>query len=243
MPSRVSAHRLRGARDTSAPHGGVVEPLGQVGVERVLAGVAAGTVPAVVAQGDGLGERHVEPAGPGDGRGHLGHLEGVGQPGPLVVVGEDEDLGLAGQPAEGGGVQDAVPVALEAGAPRVGLLGRARTTRPRRPGRPGGEAASSSSSSRSLAPAGPGPAGAAPTVRGDSGAIGRRSRHGPGAPVPSSRPSWLPSGRCVPCARPCARPCAPWRRAWAWPPCPTVCPAAVTSGGRPADRRSSAGPS
>ena len=57
-------------------------------------------------------------------RGHLGHLEGVGQPGALVVVGEDEDLGLAGQAPEGGGVQDAVAVALEAGAPGVGRLGR-----------------------------------------------------------------------------------------------------------------------
>ena len=62
--------------------------------------------------------------------GHLGHLEGVGEPGALVVVGEDEDLGLAGQPAEGGRVQDAVAVALEAGAQRVGPSSTARRPAP-----------------------------------------------------------------------------------------------------------------
>ncbi len=39
-----------------------------------------------------------------------------------MVVGEDEHLRLAGQPAEGGGVEDAVAVALEAGAPWIWLL-------------------------------------------------------------------------------------------------------------------------
>ena len=87
-------------------------------------------MPAVVAEGDGLGERDVQPAGPGDGGGDLRHLERVGQPGALVVLGEDEDLGLAGQAAEGGGVEDAVAVALEAGAPRVGLLGPGRSPAP-----------------------------------------------------------------------------------------------------------------
>ena len=87
---------------------GVVEALGQIGIQSVLAGVAARSVPAVVAEGDGLGQGHVEPARPGHRRRHLGHLEGVGQPGPLVVGGVDEDLGLAGQAAERGGVQDAV---------------------------------------------------------------------------------------------------------------------------------------
>ena len=109
-------------RHVGAP-GGVVEAARDVGGEGVLAGVAAGAVPAVVPEGDGLGQRHVEPAGPGDAGGHLGHLEGVGEPGALVVVGEDEDLGLAGQPPERRRVQDPVAVALEAGAPRVGLLG------------------------------------------------------------------------------------------------------------------------
>ena len=123
MPSTVSAHRLSGARETDGAPRRVVEPAGHVGVERVLAGVPARPVPAVVPEGDGLGEGHVEPAGPGDGRGDLRHLERVGEAGALVVLGEDEDLGLAGQPAERGGVEDAVAVALEAGAPGIGLLG------------------------------------------------------------------------------------------------------------------------
>ena len=85
--------------------------------------MAAGAVAAVVAEGDGLGEGDVEAERPGHRRGDLGDLEGVGEPGALVVVGEDEHLGLAGQPAERRGVEDAVAVALEAGAPLVGLLG------------------------------------------------------------------------------------------------------------------------
>ena len=111
----------------------MVEPPGHVGVERVLAGVPAGPVPAVVAEGDGLGQGDVQPAGPRDGRGDLRHLERVGEAGALVVLGEDEDLGLAGQPAERGGVQDAVAVALEAGAPGIGLLGRGPVAGVRRP--------------------------------------------------------------------------------------------------------------
>jgi hypothetical protein len=62
----------------------------------------------------------------------LGDLERVRQPGPLMVVGEHEDLGLAGEPTERRGVQDAVAVALEAGAERVGLLRRSRDHRHRR---------------------------------------------------------------------------------------------------------------
>jgi hypothetical protein len=118
----LGAEVERGQRDVRPP-GGVVEAAREEGVERVLAGVPAGPVPAVVAQGDRLGQGHIEPAGPGDGRGHLGHLECVGEAGPLMVLGEDEHLGLAGQAAERGGVEDPVPVPLEAGAPGVRFLG------------------------------------------------------------------------------------------------------------------------
>ena len=118
---RLGAQVERRQDHVGAPHR-VVVPLGHVGAQRVLAGVPARAVAAVVAEGDGLGERDVEPERGGDAAGHLGHLEGVGEAGALVVVREDEDLGLAGQPAEGGGVEDAVPIALEAGAPRVRLL-------------------------------------------------------------------------------------------------------------------------
>ena len=92
--------------------------------------MAAGSVAAVVAQGDGIGERDVDPRRAGDRRGDLGDLQRVGQPGPLVVGGVDHDLGLAGQPAEGGGVHDPVPVPLEAGALLVRLLRPARWPAP-----------------------------------------------------------------------------------------------------------------
>ena len=53
---------------------------------------------------------------------YLGHLEGVGQSGALMVRREDEDLRLAGQPAERGRVKDPIPVALEACPPGIGVL-------------------------------------------------------------------------------------------------------------------------
>ena len=76
------------------------------------------------AERHGLGQGHIEPEGSGDPRGHLGHLEGVGQSSSLVVVGEHEDLGLARQAAKGGSMEDPVAIALEAGAPWVRLLGK-----------------------------------------------------------------------------------------------------------------------
>ena len=129
MPSRVSAHRFSGASTTSAPHGPVVVALGDEGVERVLAGVPAGSVAAVVTQGDRVDQGHVGPDPAGDRGGDLGDLQRVGQPGPLVVTGVDHDLGLAGQPAERGRVHDPVPVPLEAGALGVRFLGPARFPR------------------------------------------------------------------------------------------------------------------
>ncbi len=85
MPSRVSTQRLSGASETSAPHRGVVEPSVEVGGEGVLAGVPARSVPAVVPEGDGLGERDVQahrpgrsrwPPGPPRGRGSAGSAGG-----------------------------------------------------------------------------------------------------------------------------------------------------------------------
>ena len=114
---RLGAQVERRQGDVGAPDG-VVVPLGDEQVERVLARVATGPVAAVVPEGDGFGERHVQPQRPRDRGGDLGDLERVGEPGPLVVVGEDEHLRLAGQPAKGAGVQDAVAVAFEARAVR-----------------------------------------------------------------------------------------------------------------------------
>ena len=96
---RLGAQVERAQRDVGAPRGVVVAAV-DVRRQGVLAGVAARPVAAVVAEGDGLGQGDVEPEHAGDGRGDLGDLEGVGEAGALVVVGEHEHLGLAGQAAE-----------------------------------------------------------------------------------------------------------------------------------------------
>ena len=49
----------------------------------------------IMAQGDGLCEIFIEPQGPGDGSGDLGHLQSVGQSGPVVVsLRRQKHLGL-----------------------------------------------------------------------------------------------------------------------------------------------------
>ena len=86
-------------------------------VEGAFAGVAEGGVADVVDQGEGLGEVLVEAEGGGDGAGDLGDLDGVGEAAAEVVGGAaGEDLGLAGEAAEGAGLDDALAVALEGGA-------------------------------------------------------------------------------------------------------------------------------
>ncbi len=94
----------------------------QVRAEGILARVAAGAVPAIVAERDRLGECDIESERPRDRDCDLGHLEGVGQASALVVVGEDEDLGLACQTPERRRMQDAVTVAFETGAELIGFL-------------------------------------------------------------------------------------------------------------------------
>ena len=96
----------------------VVEPsVGLHGaVQLVLARMSERGMSQVVRQGDGLGEVGLQAQGRGEGPGDLGHLEGMGQAGAVVIalVG-DEDLGLLLQPPEGRGVDDPVPVAGEGG--------------------------------------------------------------------------------------------------------------------------------
>jgi len=92
-------------------------------VQFLLAGVAEGGVPQVVGQSHGLHQVDVQPQRRGDAPRDLAHLEGVGEPRPVeVAFGDDEDLRLMLQPPEGGGVQDAVPVALEFGPVGIGAL-------------------------------------------------------------------------------------------------------------------------
>ena len=88
-------------------------------VERVLAGMAEGRVAEVVRQRQRLGQVLVEPQRAGQRAGDLRHLDRVGQPRAVVVaLVVDEDLRLVLQAAEGGGMDDAVAVALERAARR-----------------------------------------------------------------------------------------------------------------------------
>ena len=112
----------------------MVEPLCQERAKGVLAGMPAGPVTAVVAEGDRFGQCDVQPAGACDATGDLGHLQGVGQPGALVVGGKDEDLSLPSQPAEWSGMEDSVSIPLEAGSPSIGFLGSLSIPGPDRPG-------------------------------------------------------------------------------------------------------------
>ena len=140
----LGAQVERGQHHVRAPHRVVVAA--DERTERLLAGVAAGPVTAVVAQGDGLGQRQVQSQRAGDGHRHLRHLERMGQSGALVVGREHEDLGLARQSTEGAGVQDAIAVALEAGAYRIGRLRRARDPAPQARVAPGASVAASAAS-------------------------------------------------------------------------------------------------
>jgi hypothetical protein len=90
-------------------------------------------------QGDGLRQVIVEPEGPGDGPGDLGHFEGMRQARPIVVPERgQEDLGLVLEAAEGLGMDDPVTVPLEVGpedvlgfrtCPALGVLAQARLGR------------------------------------------------------------------------------------------------------------------
>src|ERR687886_1387976 len=76
--------------------------------------VAEGGMSEVVTQSYGLGQVFVEAEGAGYSPCDLHHLERMGQAGTVVVtVGGDKDLGLVHKAAEGFGVGNTVPVALE----------------------------------------------------------------------------------------------------------------------------------
>ena len=97
---------------------------GEAAIERALAGMAERRMAEIVRQRQRLGEILVEAERAGERAGDLGHFQRVGQPGAEVIaLVEDEDLGLVREPAEGGGMDDAVAVAAE------GVAGRARRLR------------------------------------------------------------------------------------------------------------------
>ena len=97
------------------------------GVERVLAGMAERRVAEVVAERHRFGEVVVEAERARERPGDFRHLDRMGEPGAeMVALVVDEDLGLVGEAAEGGRVDDAVAVPLEVGAGRGGRLGEPR---------------------------------------------------------------------------------------------------------------------
>src|SRR4029077_9744509 len=91
--------------------------------------MAERSVPHVVPQRDrfreGLVERECRGQGPGD----LGHVQGVGETGDVVVAfGVEEDLRLVLEATERLGMNDPVPVPLERGSEWIGLLQPGSTT-------------------------------------------------------------------------------------------------------------------
>jgi hypothetical protein len=112
---------------------------GDEGVEGVFAGMASGSVPTIVTERDRLGESNIEPERTRDGCGDLCDLQGVCEPCSLVVVGEDEDLGLASEAAKCRGMKDAVAITFEAGPVVVGLFGNGSVSGTDSTGCPTGE--------------------------------------------------------------------------------------------------------
>jgi hypothetical protein len=74
-------------------------------------------VPKIMGEANGLGQNLVELQRPRDGARDLRHLERVRQPRLVqIALVIDEHLGLVDQPAERGGMHDAIAVALIFGA-------------------------------------------------------------------------------------------------------------------------------
>ena len=82
------------------PHG-VVVATGDERIEGVFAGVPAWAMPTIVAEGDCFSERDVETETSRNRRCHLCDFECVCEPGALMVVGKNKDLGFSRKPTEG----------------------------------------------------------------------------------------------------------------------------------------------
>ena len=109
-------------------------------LQRVLAGMAERRVAEIVGERQRLGQILVEPQRAADRAGDLRDLQAVGQArAEVVALVIDEDLGLVFEPAERGGMDDAVAVALEAGAGAAFRLGVEAAATGRRAARPWGE--------------------------------------------------------------------------------------------------------
>src|SRR5690606_37633365 len=104
-------------------------------VERLLARMAEGRVADVVRQAERFGQVLVETQSSREYAADLCHLEAVRQPhAKMIAIGRDEDLGLAGQAAEGDRMDDPVAVALEFAARSAAALVALREFAPARRG-------------------------------------------------------------------------------------------------------------
>ena len=111
----------------------VTEAILQEMIQRPFSDMAERGVPEIMPQGDGLCQILVQAQGTGQRPRHLGHLEGMGQAGAIVIpLGREKDLGFKLQAAKGLAVNDPVPVPLihraqiaggEGGLPARGLRG------------------------------------------------------------------------------------------------------------------------
>jgi hypothetical protein len=86
-------------------------------MQAVLAAMPEGSVPDVMGKRYGFYQVLVKPEGTGKRPPQLGHLKGMGKPGPEMVplVGH-KNLGLLFEPPESAGVDDPVAVMLERGS-------------------------------------------------------------------------------------------------------------------------------
>ncbi len=83
-------------------------------VQCALPDVAKGCVAKVMRQGDGFGQVFVQKQAPGDGARHLGHFQGVRQPGAVMVsLRRQKNLCLELQATKPLGMDDTVPVTLK----------------------------------------------------------------------------------------------------------------------------------
>ena len=99
----------------------VAKAAGQQAVERAFPDMAERRMPQIVPQGGGFGQVLVEAQAARQRAGHLGYLQRMGQAGAVMVAhGSEKHLRLVFQPAKALAVNDAVAVALVAGAQVAG---------------------------------------------------------------------------------------------------------------------------
>ena len=101
-------------------------------IERFFAGMAEGRMAEIMRERYRLGQFGVEPERARDRPRHLRNLDGMGEAGAeIVALMLDEDLRLVLEAAEGAGMDDTVPVALEGRAEGALFLGPEAAARPR----------------------------------------------------------------------------------------------------------------